>query len=596
LSVKEQIVAAAEERAASRGPFSVEVSANAFGASGGSIELTAVVIPDYVSLPALGANQQADAGVTLVLGPACQQFNIPVRVCVLVGDTSSNYKRGMQISSLVDCRDASKGYGPWETMQGAVFDPVTGQVCGETTHFSIVSPILVPIPISETVGKTITMGGSCPNSCSGRGYCREEGKCACFAGFSSSDCSDRSCPSAVAWDFADGIVHNVAVCANRGSCDERSGVCRCFPGFEGSACQRTSCPAACSGHGRCRAMRDLPAVQGAAYTSWETDRLQVCVCDGGFTGVDCSERLCPFGDDPETVCDTNARQIQKITLDFGLALPPLGEIVGEELSLIFQHVDGSNYSTPTAASIFTESTGAANLVKALTSLPGFAISDVIVTSTVTATKAEYEVTFDGGSLVFTLNALAMARLTSAGNTVPGNQNLFVCPTDAYGSLGCTAPGCRPVYAQLRYLRESHPAVVSVSAYSILQQPSGTPVAAEWGVAVTIVISATETYAVTSTVYGVSGAAIAEQPLPPTALRLHVPLVYGLVVDFNAPTTGTYYIKWRLPSCAVEQSQAAGVGFEQLECSRRGECDRKTGVCKCFNGYSGANCGSQSVIV
>jgi hypothetical protein len=357
LSVEEQVVAAAEQRAASRGPYSVDVSANAFGASGGSIQLTAVVIPDDVSLPALGTNQQADPGVTLVLGPACQQFNIPVRICVFVGDTGASFKRAMRISSLIDCRDATKGYGEWETMQNATFDPVTGEVCGETTHFSIISPILVPIPTSDTVDKTIMMGGSCPNDCSGRGYCRQEGKCACFAGFGGNDCSERACPSADSWDVSDDIVHNAAVCSNRGNCDTRSGACKCFAGFEGAACQRTSCPAACSGHGRCRAMSDLPAVQGAQYDSWESKRLQVCVCDGGYSGVDCSERLCPFGDDPETICSANQRQIQKITLDFGLALPPLGVLVGEELSLIFQHADGSNYSTPTATSIFTANTG-----------------------------------------------------------------------------------------------------------------------------------------------------------------------------------------------------------------------------------------------
>jgi hypothetical protein len=343
-------------------------------------------------------------------------------------------------------------------------------------------------------------------------------------------------------------------------------------------------------------MSDLPAVQGAQYDSWESKRLQVCVCDGGYSGVDCSERLCPFGDDPETICSANQRQIQKITLDFGLALPPLGVLVGEELSLIFQHADGSNYSTPTATSIFTANTGATHLAKSLKSLPAFAISDVSVSNAVTATKAEYAITFDGASLAFTLNALAKARLTSAGNTVPGNQNLFMCPADEYGSLGCTAPGCRPLYAQLRYLLQSAAAVVSVSSSAILQQPAGTPVAAEWGVAVTIVISATGTYSVSSTVYGVAGLAIAEQPLPPVALRQNVPLVYGLVVDFNAATTGTYYIKWRLPTCAVAELQAAGVGFEQLECSRRGQCDRKLGACKCFQGYSGANCGSQSIVV
>jgi hypothetical protein len=36
--------------------------------------------------------------------------------------------------------------------------------------------------------------------------------------------------------------------------------------------------------------------------------------------------------------------------------------------------------------------------------------------------------------------------------------------------------------------------------------------------------------------------------------------------------------------------------EGVECSNRGQCNRGTGECNCFSGYSGYNCGSQSVTI
>lgn len=35
-----------------------------------------------------------------------------------------------------------------------------------------------------------------------------------------------------------------------------------------------------------------------AYTGWDADSIQGCVCDLGYAGYDCSERRCPEGRDP----------------------------------------------------------------------------------------------------------------------------------------------------------------------------------------------------------------------------------------------------------------------------------------------------------
>lgn len=42
-----------------------------------------------------------------------------------------------------------------------------------------------------------------------------------------------------------------------------------------------------------------------AYTNWEADKVMTCICDWGFTGADCSLRMCPKGDDPITTLQNN---------------------------------------------------------------------------------------------------------------------------------------------------------------------------------------------------------------------------------------------------------------------------------------------------
>jgi len=114
--------------------------------------------------------------------------------------------------------------------------------------------------------------------------------------------------------------HFYMECSGKGDCNRVTGECQCYPGYTGSACQRTTCPSDCSGHGLCRTLREIAvgalsrrAVGGSGgnrflsgvreafdYSLWDADKHQMCVCDAGFDGIDCSQRTCPRGDDPLT--------------------------------------------------------------------------------------------------------------------------------------------------------------------------------------------------------------------------------------------------------------------------------------------------------
>jgi hypothetical protein len=87
------------------------------------------------------------------------------------------------------------------------------------------------------------------------------------------------------------------------------------------------CPNSCSGHGTCIGLADAynlyhrqPAnaitettyVSGAGtlaldlgqhsglYSNWDSNSIQMCVCDSEYFGPDCQLKMCPKGDDPLT--------------------------------------------------------------------------------------------------------------------------------------------------------------------------------------------------------------------------------------------------------------------------------------------------------
>lgn len=163
----------------------------------------------------------------------------------------------------------------------------------------------------------------CPNFCNGHGRCVGPNECECFDKYEGGDCSIRKCPHGRSWfDVASGtnLAHEEAECSNMGTCNHETGVCTCQDGFEGIACSRMICPSDCSGHGKCRSMRFNAQIMPHGspqftYTSnWDSDMVFGCVCDTGYAGYDCQERLCATGDDPMTT--GQADEVQLLRCDF----------------------------------------------------------------------------------------------------------------------------------------------------------------------------------------------------------------------------------------------------------------------------------------
>lgn len=74
------------------------------------------------------------------------------------------------------------------------------------------------LKISSTIIPKIR--SNCPNQCNGKGYCsaQDGGQCQCFPGYHGFDCSERLCPSGVAWfdnPYADNMAHaDYTECSN----------------------------------------------------------------------------------------------------------------------------------------------------------------------------------------------------------------------------------------------------------------------------------------------------------------------------------------------------------------------------------------------
>lgn len=158
---------------------------------------------------------------------------------------------------------------------------------------------------------TVTFS-KCANACSGHGTCGANDKCTCYAGFTLNDCSGRACLAKTAWidkASAANTAHAAVECSNRGVCDHTLGECVCAVGFEGVACEKSKCPNGCSGKGVCMSLYDIGKYlgpdttgdgYGPLYANWEKNNVYGCNCDWTYAGPDCSLRLCPKGDDPET--------------------------------------------------------------------------------------------------------------------------------------------------------------------------------------------------------------------------------------------------------------------------------------------------------
>ena len=189
----------------------------------------------------------------------------------------------------------------------------------------------------------------------------------------------------------------------------------------------STCPNKCSGHGVCNKMSEV----NSGYSKWDADKIQICSCDPGYTGYDCSERRCIRGDDPLKRDDDNfdlqTHQIQVITIQCtGAAGTLSGDFIAKYMDWRNETWSTWKIDVATLDDTYGGNSGIA-LKEALVGLPNLAIPSV----SVSATKSTNG---DGGDLI-------VANVAFDDPLTTGSQPLLEIV-----SAGCTVDGCQPRYA------------------------------------------------------------------------------------------------------------------------------------------------------
>jgi len=437
------------------------------------------------------------------------------------------------------------------------------------------------------------------------------------------------------WAAQVGEAHFMLECSGKGVCDRQLGVCRCYDGYTGGACQRTACPADCSGHGLCRTVREIAVraynkkfVESAAgvnyysgitspyeYRLWDADQNSACVCDVGYTGIDCSMRECPKGDDPLTTTKATCGgrdckdEMQSFSVDGSQLIPGTYYLVMRDYTGVTFKTDEFSLYTDSFNDADWETHNTANLgaVKtALETLPNNLTGAVMVTSSGGGKDAKDQyrmtVTFAGKS-----GNVPEMTLGWTGTSNPNTRRAYVFQ-----------PG-QPVQSTLIPSDTGPTAYLKLSVYP--QDPALYGLEKYWE-------SKCIEVAVSNTPLGeadvADGVAEALNSIAAVKLSYGRPFIRdaNVVAQYSAGDAG-YNVRIAFPdkqfglskifvdtfsddACTTSTTSGEGQPIsvfgdvidgnkEHTMCSNRGLCDYTRGLCSCFTGYTGVACEIQSTL-
>ncbi|CAH0379012.1 unnamed protein product [Pelagomonas calceolata] len=503
-----------------------------------------------------------------------------------------------------------------------------------------------------------TAHAACPNSCSGHGTCGADDTCTCYQDWvmgdqDGGDCSDRRCPYQVAWSAGPdktGNIHTYAECAGVGICDRGSGDCECFEGYTGRGCGLQTCQNDCSGHGECVYAEDVtfgtvygdyagvPDANGDIVASgvgvgaskvpqkpnWDSGKVRMCVCEPGYTDIDCSRRMCPKGNDvmDERLDLTTSLkyQTQTVTLIGAGALGDgkvsvsgcgdttdaaatdacFGDLVGKSFALTFTSKLNQSYTTkPIIVAGITANTDVAGaqvatqdaVQAALHELPNYVVDGCTVTCTY-AYKIGVSALYPSVSCDIGFN----------GGSVAGPQYLLEVEADKCDS-GCTPQLSSPVQLKSALVASTAPGFVKASVATTISHATPGSTYADTIVSIDVadgtgiadddhILIGSEILKVTDA----SGAPTLAVDRAQQSTTAPATMADGSEVFLLATDSAGALVPDASSDILSSVSESTKADYNSFECGRRGKCDYSSGECECFEGYMGDRCQTQTALI
>jgi len=371
------------------------------------------------------------------------------------------------------------------------------------------------------------------------------------------------------------------------------------------------------------------------YGLWDADKNRACKCDSGYSGFDCSERKCPYGDDPLTT----AQQFETQFIDVG-GLNPRNAISGS-FKLTFEDMFGEKWTT---SAITVDGTDRkADVLAALQALPNEVVQDATVTyiSIDSGKGARYMVKFDGGttgtatgnsgdlptmgcdasglgvklttslgagswaSNVFTLTtALSDYTLVMVGDLVTVDGSAYATVTSWTDNSGISTITTSAALSgtplkRLRIITDSVECTVSDTAPLIASTWATTAMTADivdasGGVVKHILLKSAGTASHADT----ANLAVGDQIHVVVDQATQQTLTVSRIGGAAGSTAGMVEIAETINLAAATGASVYRYGKgskEKSVCSGRGLCDIGSGTCKCFKGYTMDDCSRQNTL-
>ena len=193
------------------------------------------------------------------------------------------------------------------------------------------------------------------------------------------------------------------------------------------------------------------------HIAWDLDRARACVCDPGWMGLDCTERMCPYGNDVMDVIPGFNENLNTGLVGYGNEVGQTQTITLYDSDLINSNFDGQTFAmqftskhnetfaTQPIAWDTDDTVLATSIATALKKLPNKVVNDVSVEvdSTSGAAGVIIDVTFTGTSVQgkqHKLELLVEPCLDGCTPSISGLTNIRTFSDTTLSTVEITTPG------------------------------------------------------------------------------------------------------------------------------------------------------------